>query len=334
MKAVVLYGPQNVAIGDMPVPEMKSTYVKVKVAYCGICGSDYHKVSGKKNTHPVRYPVPLGHEMSGVVCEIGDEVSEIRVGDRVTVDPNWSCGKCDACKAGKPSFCRFARGVVKGMAEYVVCPEENVYRLPDGLSLRDASLAEPLACCLRGMDLLDVKIGESVALVGLGAIGTIMLQLLSRTGAAEIAVVEFDAGKEATARALGATAFIRSDDEAALRAYAKEHNVDKVIECVGHASAQQSALSIAGYGATVVMFGVSDSEKTTPISFYEAFTKELTIKTSFINPHTTARAVRLLAAGQLNTEAVIYKELTMEEAVEEFRDPTLRRFGKLVVKIN
>ena len=334
MKAVILHGPKNVAVGEIAVPEMKSTYVKVKVAYCGICGSDYHKVAGKKNTHPVRYPVPLGHEISGVVYEVGEDVSEFKVGDRVTVDPNWSCGCCDACKAGKPSFCHSARGVVKGMAEYVVCPMENVYHLPDGLDLRDAALAEPIACCLRGMDQLEVKSGESVALVGFGAIGAIMLQLLVRAGAAEIAVIEYDKNKKESALAMGATAFIHSEDAEAVKAYAAAHNVDRVIECVGRASAQQTALTVAGYGATVVMFGVSDSAETMPISFYEAFTKELTIKTSFINPHTTARAVRILASGMLDVDSIVYKELSMEEAAEEFMAPNLCRFGKLIVKID
>ena len=334
MKAVILHGPGDVSVGDMPIPEMKSNYVKIKIAYCGICGSDYHKVAGKKNTHPVRYPVPLGHEASGIVCEVGSDVNDIFVGDRVTIDPNWSCGKCDACKAGNSSFCRDARGVVKGMAEYVVCPEENVYRLPEDLSLKNAALAEPLACCLRGMDLLDVKQGESVALVGFGAIGAIMLQLLKNSGAAEIAVVEYDKSKEEAARVLGATAFIHSEDVEAIKSYAESHNVDKVIECVGKAGAQESALSIAGYGAVVVMFGVSDSAETMPISFYEAFTKELTIKTSFINPHTTARAIRVLASGMLDIDAIVYKELSMEEAVTEFLSPSLCRFGKLIVKIN
>ena len=334
MKAVILHGPKNVSVGDMPVRTLGPTDVKVRVRYCGICGSDYHKVSGKKNTHPVHYPVPLGHEISGIVCEIGEAVTEIKVGDRVTVDPNWSCGKCDFCKAGKPSFCRYAKGVVKGMAEYVVSPEENVYRLPDSLDLRDAALSEPVSCCLRGMDLLDVKQGESVALVGFGAIGAIVLQLLARTGAGEIAVVEYDEGKKDSALALGADTFIASGDKAAITEYASTHNVDKVIECVGNSAAQQTALDIAGKGAVVVMFGVSDSEQTMPISFYDAFTKELTIKTSFVNPHTTARAIRILNSGIIDTDAVIYKELTMEEAAEEFMSPTLRRFGKLVVRID
>jgi len=334
MKAVILNGPHNVTLGDFPVPELKSGHVKIKVSYCGICGSDYHKVAGKKNTHPIHYPVPLGHEISGVVCEIGEGVSSFTVGDRVTADPNWSCGKCDFCQAGKPSFCRHARGVVKGMTEYVVCPEESVYRLPDALSLPEAALAEPLACCLRGMDLLDVKQGQSVALVGFGAIGAIMLQLLRYAGAGEIAVVEYEEHKRERALALGATAFLCSTDSEAIDCYAETHNVDRVIECVGVGAAQQTALRIAGKGATVVMFGVSDAAATLPISLYDAFTKELTVKTSFVNPHTTERALRLLACGLLDTSAIIHRELSMKEAVDELLHPNLCRYGKLLVKID
>ena len=93
MKAVVLYGPGNVAVGDLPLKDLAAGEVRVKVAYCGICGSDHHKVSGKKNTRPVTYPVALGHEISGVVAEVGEGVTEFKPGDRVTVDPNWGCGK-------------------------------------------------------------------------------------------------------------------------------------------------------------------------------------------------------------------------------------------------
>jgi len=152
MKAVVLYGPHQVDVGELPVPPLGEGDVQVRVAYCGLCGSDFHKVEGKKNTHPVRYPVALGHEISGVVAAVGENVRAFKVGDRVTVDPNWSCGKCRYCKAGKSSFCENGRGVVKGIAEFVVSPEENVYRLPDSLPLRAAALTEPVACCLRGMD--------------------------------------------------------------------------------------------------------------------------------------------------------------------------------------
>ena len=185
----------------------------------------------------------------------------------------------------------------------------------------------------RGADLLGVKHGERVALVGLGAIGTIMIQLIKSAGAGEIIVIEYDESKEALAKELGADEFICSKDEEKIAEYASKYNVDKVIECVGNTGAQLSALAIAGRGATVVMFGVADSAKTTPISLYDAFIKELTIKTSFVNPYTTERAVRLLASGILNTEKIIHRELTMEEAAEEFMNPKLSRFGKLLVKI-
>lgn len=334
MKAVVLYGPRDVNVGELPNPTLGAGDVRVKVAYCGICGSDFHKVAGKKNTRPIKYPVALGHEMSGVVAEVGENVREFKAGDRVTIDPNWSCGKCRYCKAGKTSFCENSRGVVKGMAEYVISPEENVYHLPESLPLRSAALTEPLACCLRGMDLLDVKQGETVALIGFGAIGAIMLQLIRNAGAGEIAVIEYNEERSSLAKELGADIFLSSKDMEAIEKYASERIVDKVIECVGHSEVHETALKIAGRGATVVMFGVADSATQTPVSFYDAFSKELTIKTSYINPHTTDRAIRLLASGAINVEKTLAADITMEEAVEEFREPKYSRRGKVLVCID
>lgn len=334
MKAVVLYGPHRVDIGELPLPELAAGEVRVQVAYCGLCGSDFHKVEGKKNTHPVRYPVALGHEISGVVAAVGADVREFRVGDRVTVDPNWSCGKCEYCKAGKPSFCKNGRGVVKGLAEYVTAPEENVYHLPAQLSLRAAALTEPLACCLHGMDLLDVRQGERVVLVGFGAIGAIMLQLLRNAGAGEIAVIEYQETRRELAMSLGADYFFSSRDASAIEDYTKDRIVDKVIECAGRCEAHETAFQVAGRGATVVLFGVADSAAKTSVSFYDAFSKELTIKTSYINPHTTARAVCMLASGRLNVEKIISAEISMEEAVQEFHTPQYSRGGKVLVRVN
>ncbi len=334
MKAVILHGPGSVTVGEFPTPTLKAGEVRVRVAFCGICGSDFHKVAGKKNTHPIRYPVPLGHEISGVVESVGEGVVGFRVGDRVTVDPNWSCGKCYYCKQGQTSFCENGRGVVKGMAEYVVSPEENVYKLPDGLSLRDAALCEPLACCLHGMDLLDIKQGDRVALVGLGAIGSMMLQLIRLAGAGEVVVIEANEARRALAMELGATVFLPAGDADGIAEYAKTHPVGRVIECVGVGPAQETALAVAGKGATVVMFGVSDSAAKLPVSFYEAFQKELTIKTSYINPHTTDRAIQLLASGLLHTDKMIAGELTMEQAAKEMLAPCLTRQGKALVKVD
>ena len=334
MKAVILHGPGEVSLGEFPTPVLKAGEVCVAVAYCGICGSDHHKVAGKQNTRKITYPVPLGHEISGRVAAVGEGVSGFTVGDAVTVDPNWSCGKCKYCKDGRTSYCENSRGVVKGMAEYVVSPVENVYRLPEGLDLRTAALTEPLACCLRGVDLLGVRHGEAVALVGFGAIGKIMLQLLKLAGAGEIAVIETDAGKREEAMKMGATTFLSPLDAEGLQALCERASLQKVIECVGVRPAQETALAIADRGATVVFFGVSDAADRLPVSMYEVFRKELTLKASFINPHTTARAISLLALGQLDTASLIHCELSMEEAVEEFRNPFHSKKGKVLVRVN
>lgn len=334
MKAVVLYGPKQVRLGELPVPELKPGEVRTRVAYCGICGSDFHKVEGKQNTRAITYPVALGHEISGVVEAVGEGVTDFKAGDFVTVDPNWSCGECYYCKIGRSSLCACSRGVVKGMAETVTAPQKNVYHLPKGLSLRDAALAEPVSCCLRGLDLLEMRAGERVALVGLGAIGAIMLSLLKNSGAGEIIVVEYNEVRKDLAMEMGATAFFGAKDSNALSEYARLNPIDRVIECVGNSAAQQTALSIAGKGATVVMFGVSDAAEKLETSMYDAFVKELTIRTSFINPHTTQRAIRLLASGAIDAEQIISRTMSMEEAVEEFATPKYSRLGKVLVEVD
>ena len=334
MKAVVLYGKGDVRLTDFPAPELKPGMVKVAVAYCGICGSDFHKVEGKQNTHAIHYPIPLGHEVSGYIAEVGEGVTSFKVGDRVTVDPNWSCGKCYYCQQGMTSFCKNAHGVIKGMSQYWVSPEENVYHLPDTLDMQTAALAEPVACCVHGMDLLDVHQGDTVALIGMGAIGTILLQMIKNAGAGEIVVIEPNESKKDLAMELGATYFVSPADADTIQKLAEKLHIKRVMECVGTSPAQKTALDVAGYGATVVMFGVSDANEELPISLYKAFVKELTIKTSFINPHTMHRALSILASGALKADKIICKELSMQEALEEFHAPKFSKMGKVLVKID
>lgn len=334
MKAIVLYGKGEARLAEFPDPQLQPGYVKVAVAYCGICGSDFHKYEGKKNTHPIHYPVPLGHEASGIVVEIGSDVENFKVGDHVTVDPNWSCGHCDFCQKGLPHFCRHARGVVKGMAQYVASPQENVYHLPKHLDLRTAALAEPVSCCVHGLDMLGIRPGEKTAIIGYGAIGCIMLQMMLRAGAGEVIVIEADTEKREHALKMGASRFVDAKDEEALKALAEEVNIDKVMECVGIPAAQKTALDIAGKGATVVLFGVSSEDAVMPFSGYQVFSKELTIKSSFVNPHTMVRAIDILASGAIDTKEVISQVLNMEEVEEELKSRTYSRKGKVLVKVD
>lgn len=335
MKAVVLYGPKDVRVTDFPESPLADDGVKVAVSYCGLCGTDFHKFEGKAGSRPVTYPVPLGHEASGIVVETGKDVKGFKKGDRVTVDPNWSCGYCRYCKNGKSHLCENSRGVVKGMAQYICPPQENVYHIPDSLSLLDASLAEPLACCLHGVDLLDVKLGETVAIVGMGAIGQLMLQLCKHTSAANIVVVEPVEEKRETAMELGATLFINPKTEDVSEALRKANiaGIDKVLECGGLSVTAQTALSIADRGATVVLFGVASPDTILPVNQYDIFYKELVIKTSYINPATTDRAIALLSSGAIDTKAAISLVIEPEELVEELQSRKYSRLGKVVVRV-
>ncbi|WP_273079579.1 zinc-dependent alcohol dehydrogenase family protein [Selenomonas felix] len=334
MKALVLTGKHEVHLGSFPEPPLAANAVKIAVAYCGLCGTDLHKYEGKSGSRPLCLPVPLGHEISGVVEAVGEQVKDFRPGDRVTADPNWSCGHCFFCQDGRSSMCENSRGVVKGMADYICPPQENVYKLPDGLSLRDAALTEPLSCCLHGMDLLDVKLGETAAIIGMGAIGTIMVQLVKLAGAAEIIVIETVEEKREKALALGATHFInpRKEDPVAAIAARGIRNVGKVMECVGLPTTVNTALAVAGKGARVVLFGLGDPDQPVLVDTYTAVTKELDIQTSFLNPYTTARAIHLLAGGSIDVGAVISKEMGAEELVRELAERTYSRQGKVMVK--
>ena len=336
MKATVLFGPKDLRVTDFNEPPLLDNGVKVAVAYCGLCGTDFHKFAGKAGSRPVVYPVPLGHEISGVVVEVGKNVTEFKKGDRVTVDPNWSCGNCYYCKNGKRHLCSNSKGVVKGLAEYICPPKENVYLLPDSLSLTYGALTEPLSCCLHGVDLLDVKSGETVAVIGSGAIGALMIQILKSTGAGKIIAFDANDKKREIAKDLGAYAFINpvtENVEDAINNLGIEC-VDKVIECGGIPATASLALSVAGRGATVVLFGVSDPEAILPLKWYEAFTKELVIKTSYINPNTTGRAIAMLENGVINADKAISAVIDMTDVEKEISTRALSSQGKVIVKVN
>ena len=170
MKAVVLYGPNDVNVGELPVLPMGEYDVRVKVAYCGICGSDYHKYAGKANTHPIKYPVPLGHEISGIVAEVGEGVTQVKVGDRVTVDPNWSCGKCYFCQNGWVNNCIDPNGgwalgcrMDGGQAEYVRVPyaDQGLNQIPDSVTDEQALfVGDVLATGYWAAQISETKEGE------------------------------------------------------------------------------------------------------------------------------------------------------------------------------
>ncbi|WP_077602648.1 zinc-dependent alcohol dehydrogenase family protein [Oceanobacillus sojae] len=331
MKAGFYIGDYKYEVRDIPNREPKESEVKIKVAWCGLCGTDIHKFQGMNGASVVIPPIILGHECSGVVEAVGPDCTLFKPGDRVACDPSYGCGKCNWCKQGFPNFCHERHGVAKGFSEYVYPPEKNVYLISDSLDLKSAAFTEPLSCAVHGMDLIEMESGKTVVMYGMGAIGSLMLQLITFSGAAKIIVVEKEAEKRKLAIELGASKAV-SDKE--IEEISQEINVDYVIECIGLKTTMDQAIRIAGKKGKVLLFGLGNPDELVSFNQFEAYKKELSIYTSYLNPHTSQRAINLLEEGKINTEKIISAELNLDEIGTELKNLIHSKKGKVMIYLS
>lgn len=191
MRAAVIYNPRDIRIQDIPIPAPKSEEVQIRIHACGVCGTDHSLFVGG---FPANFPVIIGHEFSGEITAVGEGVKNLKVGDRVTVDPNRVCRRCEYCRMGKEHLCQnlSSMGVhIDGAdAEYCVMLESNVYVLPDLVSYEQAAFTEPLACAIRGLEMAKVHQGDTVLILGAGGMGNLITQLCALAGAAQVIVSE------------------------------------------------------------------------------------------------------------------------------------------------
>lgn len=338
MKAAVYYKKHDLRVEDIPVRELKDNEVLVNVKYCGVCGTDLHIYNGDDGAAPVTPPLVPGHEFSGVVAAVGKDVKSVKAGDKVSIDPNDMCCECYFCRNGQQHFCMNQIGIGTtchgGFAEYVIAREKQVYKFSDKLSFEEAAMTEPLSCCLHGIDLCNIKVGDTVLLIGGGPIGLIMMQLAKYAGAAQIIVSEPVAEKRDLAKKLGADIVVdpvNEDLQEVLKNCCK--NVDIVIECVGRTNTMEDAIRYAGKGATVMLFGLTSPDAKMNILPYEIFKKELHITASYINPYTFERALKLLESGKIDVKSIITDIVPLDDITKVFTDSSYRRRGKVLIKI-
>ena len=339
MKAAVYHGSGDLRVEEVPVRKLKDNEVKIQVKYCGICGTDIHIFHGDGGCCDVTPPLVPGHEFSGVVAEVGAGVKTVKVGDRVTGDPNDMCGECYFCKNGMQHFCKNNIGIGTtvdgGFAEYVIMREKQVYKVSDELSFIEAAMAEPISCCLHGIDLCNIKAGDTVLVIGGGPIGMIMMQLAKNAGASKVIMSEPVEEKREQALKLGATKTIdplHEDVEAVLAEYCE--NVNVVIECVGNVHTQADAVRFAGRGATIMYFGLAAPEESFPIRPDDIFKKELHITSSYINPYSFERAIQILESGTVELESLITNVVPLDDIADVFTKPEYRRTGKVMIQIS
>lgn len=337
MKSAVFYGKHDLRVEESAMPKVGAEDVLIKVKACGICGTDVHIYEGDKGAAEVTPPTILGHEFSGVVAEVGANVTGVKVGDRVCIDPNCYCGKCDFCRNGIAHYCTdmigYGTTVNGGFAEYCSVDQRQVYKLGNNTTFEQGAMTEPVACCLHGIDMCNIQPGSSVVVIGGGMIGLLMLQLARLAGAARTALLEPVESKREVAKKLGADVCIDPihEDVKAVLAENGMKWVNTVIECVGRTSTIEQAIDIVGNKGTVMMFGLTKPDDAISLKPFEVFQKEIELKASFINPYTQKRALELIDSGRLDVSSMVYEVAGLDDLADILAKPELRANGKYII---
>ena len=340
MNAAVFYGKHNLKIEEIESPKARDNEVVIKVMACGVCGTDIHIFDGDEGAAATPSGTVLGHEFSGIVTETGKNVKNVSVGDRVCIDPNKLCGSCYYCKNAIGHFCENIVGIGTtvngGFAEFCAVPESQVCKIADSTSFEQAAMCEPVACCMHGVDMCNIKTDDVVVIIGCGMIGMIMLQLVKVSGAAQVIAIEPQAEKRSLTKKLGADFCIDPVSQDVNTALVQKGitRVSKVIECVGRTSTMEQAISVAGKKSTVMFFGLTAPDAAISLKPFELFKKELELKSSYINPYTQERAIEMIDSKRIDVSTPIYKTASLDKLPEILADEDLRRHGKFIILPN
>ncbi len=336
MKAAVFYGKEDLRVEEVAIPQLRDDEVLVRVHACGICGTDAHIFCGDEGAAATPKGTVLGHEFAGEIVAVGEAVNGFSVGDRVCVDPNKLCNECCYCKSGIGHFCKSMIGIGTtvngGFAEYCAVPASQLYRFPESITYEAAAMTEPVSCCLHGIDLCNIRPGSTVAVIGCGMIGLLMLQLACLSGAATIIAIEPIKEKREIALSLGADyAFDSMAADFKEQLGAVTDRIETVIECVGKTVTVEMAIDIAGNASTVMLFGLTAPGDEVAVKPFTLFKKEITLKSSFINPYTFSRALSLIESGKIDVTSMIYAKRPLSELPEILSDARKRAAGKYVI---
>lgn len=310
MKALVYTAPREFRIKEIEYPKLGENQVIIKVKACGVCKTDIHIHNGEFIS---QFPLTPGHEFTGEIEEVGSRVTAFSKGDRVAADNTVLCGECYYCRRNQPLFCEnfYSLGCTGpgGFAQYVVVNQDKLFPI-ESLSFEEASFAEPTACAIHGMDVIDVQPGDDVLLFGAGPTGIILAQLLRYGGAANLIVAAPTQFKLDIAKDLCADHVVpvdRNDYSRHTREIKRlfPKGFDIVVDATGAADITEHSLQFAKYGAKIVVYGVCPEDARITVSPYEIFRKELKLIGSFAQTHCFDRALKYLENGLVKIDRLI-----------------------------
>ena len=260
MKVARLHGPLVMQVDEMPMPEIGPREVLVKVAYCGVCGTDVDAYVGKQpRGWTITYPFRMGHELAGTVISTGAEVSTVAPGDAVVADGRLTCGYCYYCRRGMWSACQNAGYFSGGLAQYAAYPFANLVKVPANVSLEEAAFAEPLACVVNGQSKIDVAPGAVAVVIGDGPIGMMHAQMLRHRGAYTVMIGLLD-HRLAVAERLGINLVInakKQDPLAAVKEASDGRGADVVVNAAGSVAVLKQAVDLAARRGHVLYFAAT-----------------------------------------------------------------------------
>jgi L-iditol 2-dehydrogenase len=313
MKALLLSEYEQLDMVDLPVPLPAAGELLVRVAACGICGSDVHGYDGSSGRRIP--PIVMGHEAAGVVAAVGDGVTEFREGDRVTFDSTVYCGVCAFCLRGQMNLCnnRQVLGVSCGdyrragaFAEYVTVPQQIAYRLPDSLSFSEAAMLEAVSVALHAVKLSEIRGGETALVIGAGMIGLLTMQAARIAGCSRVIIADVDETRLSLARQVGATETLLSkgvDLVAEIMRLTDGSGVDLVLEAVGRNATIAAAIDSVRKGGTVTLIGNITPEVTLPLQ--KVVSRQIRLQGSCASSGEYPEAIDLVASGRMQVGPLI-----------------------------
>lgn len=343
MQAAVWHNIKDVRVEQINEPVISSGQVKVKVEWAGICGSDLHaylhglsmeahSLSGQKP------PLTLGHEFSGTIVEVADDVTSHRVGERVAIEPLIYCGECYACKRGYYNQCSKVGFVGLnrdgGFAEYVIVDNNMVHVLPDSVSYEEGALVEPTAVSFYAVRESKLKAGDSIAIFGAGPIGLLTLLSAKAAGATKIIVIDLSEERLEKAKELGATTIINGmrDDIVETIHELTDGGVSVAFECAGAQPTMTSAVASVKQGGQVMAIAVF--AKPISIDMGQLMFKAADITSTLAYRHVFPEVIDMISTGRLDVKPVITKKIDLKDIVEEGFNQLIndKKQAKILVK--
>lgn len=346
VKALRWHGVKDLRLENIEEPKALKGKVKIKVEWCGICGSDLHEYTAgpifipEGAPHPItgeKAPIVMGHEFSGQVVEVGEGVAKVKAGDRVVVEPIYACGECEACRQGKYNLCSTMgflglAGGGGGFSEYVAAEEYMVHKIPDSVSYEQGALVEPSAVALHAVRQSKLKVGDRAAVFGTGPIGLLVIEALKASGAAEIYAVELSEQRRKKAEELGAIGIDPSQVDVVKELHERTNGgVDVAYEVTGVPPVLTNAIHSTCLGGEVMI--VSIFEREAPVMPNDIVMKERTMKGIIGYRDVFPAVISLMEKGYFPADKLVTKRIKLDEVVTEGFDTLLAEKNQVKILV-